>query len=61
MPSAMVRIISIVAFLLLGLVTGCGRTDNPKIPVVISTTPAAGATGVLVVQIITATFKPVHE
>jgi hypothetical protein len=57
MRIATVRTISIVAFLLLGFVTGCGRTDSPKIPVVISTTPAAGATGVPVAQIITATFN----
>jgi hypothetical protein len=58
MRSVTVRTISIVAFLLLGFATGCGReqTKNP-VPLVVSTVPANGATSVAVAQIITATFN----
>ncbi|MGD0543521.1 MAG: Ig-like domain-containing protein [Candidatus Acidiferrales bacterium] len=58
MRSVTVRTISIVAFLLLGFATGCGREQTKiSVPLVVSTVPANGATSVPVAQIISATFN----
>ena len=58
MRSVTVRATSIVAFLLLGFASGCGRKQT-KSPVllIVSTVPTNGATSVPVAQIITATFN----
>lgn len=58
MRSVTVRATSIVAFLLLGFASGCGR-EQTKSPVllIVSTVPTNGATSVPVAQIITATFN----
>src|ERR1700687_1428348 len=49
----------ILAFLMAGFVAGCGREQAPSsaFPTVIATSPANGATGVPVAQVITATFN----
>ena len=59
MRNVMVRKIWIVAFLAGCFVAGCGReqTLRPAAPVVVSTVPANGATGVPVTQVITASFS----
>ena len=57
MRNITVRMISTVAFLLLGFLTGCGSVGNPSTPLVISTAPVAGARSVPITQIITATFN----
>ncbi|HVB33970.1 MAG TPA: Ig-like domain-containing protein [Patescibacteria group bacterium] len=53
------RKIWVLAFLMAGVLAGCGReqTLSPAAPVVVSTVPANGATGVPLAQIITATFN----
>jgi hypothetical protein len=59
MRNVAARNIRMMAFLLVGFVTGCGReqTLSPAAPLVVSTAPANGATGVPLTQIITATFN----
>jgi hypothetical protein len=59
MQNATVRMTCILAFLLTSLLAGCGReqTLGPAAPLVISTVPANGATGVPVAQVITASFN----
>jgi hypothetical protein len=59
MRKATVRSIWILASLMVGLIAGCGReqTPSPAAPVVVSTVPANGATGVPVTQVITASFN----
>ena len=53
-----VRIIVSIAFLVSGVIAGCGREQTPVlIPVVIATTPASAAAGVPIAQVITATFN----
>jgi hypothetical protein len=49
----------ILAFLMAGLVGGCGREQTPStaVPLVILTAPSNGATAVPVAQVITATFS----
>jgi hypothetical protein len=48
----------IFAFLLILLITGCGREQAPAtLPLVVSVTPANGATAVPVASLITATFN----
>lgn len=49
----------ILAFLMAGFLAGCGReqTVAPAAPLVVSTLPANGATGVPLTQVITATFN----
>ena len=61
MRKATIRTIWMLGFLAAGLVAGCGReqTVSPPAPLVISTVPANGATGVPVTQIISATFSEV--
>jgi hypothetical protein len=54
-----VRMIEILAILVACFASGCGREQapNPGSPLVTVTTPALGATGVPLAQIITATFN----
>jgi len=53
-----VRTASILAFLLILITAGCGREQAPaNLPVVVSVTPAKGATTVPVAALITATFN----
>jgi hypothetical protein len=49
----------ILAFLMAGFVAGCGREQapSPAFPTVVATSPANGAMGVPVAQVITATFN----
>jgi hypothetical protein len=52
----------LAAFVLVALVTGCGREQTPILaPAVITTTPINGATGVPVSQVVTATFNEVMD
>lgn len=53
--------ISLVAFVLLALVAGCGReqASSPLSPTVIATSPANGATAVVLNATVTATFSSV--
>jgi len=58
MRNVMVQKMWVLAFLLAGFVAGCGREQTPVVvPIVISTVPANGATGVPVKQVISATFN----
>jgi Ice-binding-like/Bacterial Ig-like domain len=59
MRKAITQTIWMVAFFSAILFTGCGReqTVSPTVPLVVSTIPAPGATGVPVTQIISATFN----
>jgi len=59
MRNVAARKIWMTVFLLAGFVAGCGReqTLSPAAPLVVSTVPANGATGVLVTQVLTATFN----
>jgi len=61
MAKATMRMIWMIGFLMAALLGGCGReqTTSPGLPLVISTIPANGATGVPVTQIISATFSEV--
>lgn len=53
-----VNTISILAFLFILLITGCGREQAPAtLPLVVSVTPANGATAVPVSSLLTATFN----
>jgi Bacterial Ig-like domain len=53
-----VRTTSILAFLLILVIAGCGREQAPAtLPVVVTVTPANGATGVPVASLLTATFN----
>src|ERR1700730_4198646 len=53
-----VRMTSVLAFLLILVFAGCGREQAPAtLPVVVSVTPANGATAVPVASLITATFN----
>ena len=55
-----VRMTSVLAFLLILVFAGCGREQAPAtLPVVVSVTPANGATAVPVASLITATFNKV--
>ncbi|HVB58903.1 MAG TPA: Ig-like domain-containing protein [Candidatus Acidoferrales bacterium] len=51
--------VACVAFLITGLIAGCGReqASRPASPIVVATSPANGAAGVPVAQVITATFN----
>ncbi len=50
--------LSLLVFVLVALVTGCGREQAPVLgPAVVATTPANGTDGVPVAQVITATFN----
>ena len=56
--SPTVRTASIFAFLLILVISGCGREQAPaSLPAVVSVTPAKGATAVPVASLITATFN----
>jgi Ice-binding-like/Bacterial Ig-like domain len=56
--SPAVRTASILAFLLILVISGCGREQAPAtLPVVVSVTPANGAAAVPVSSLITATFN----
>src|SRR6202011_3944656 len=56
--SSTVRTSSILAFLLILLMAGCGREQAPaSLPMVVSVTPANGATAVPVASLLTATFN----
>jgi hypothetical protein len=58
MRNVTVRMIWVLAFVLTGLVSGCGREQAPVPgPAVVATTPANGAAGVPVLQAVTATFN----
>ncbi|MGB8524224.1 MAG: Ig-like domain-containing protein [Candidatus Acidiferrales bacterium] len=57
MQNATVRMTCILAVLLTGLLAGCGQTKAVLVPAVIATTPANGATGVPMAQIISANFN----
>jgi ice-binding like protein/Big-like domain-containing protein len=61
MRKAQFRTIWVLAFLMAGVISGCGReqTASPGAPLVISTTPANSATQVPVTQIISATFSEI--
>ena len=53
-----VRTTSILAFLLILVIAGCGREQAPaSLPVVVTVTPANGATAVPVSSLLTATFN----
>ncbi len=62
MRNVSVRMIWVAAFLLNGVIAGCGREQSPvPIPVVLTVTPANGASGVPITQVVTATFsKPMN-
>ena len=53
--------ISLLAFVLVALAAGCGREQatSPPFPIVVSTSPANGATGVILNTTVTATFSSV--
>jgi hypothetical protein len=59
MPKVTLRKIWVLAFLMTGCIAGCGREQapGPAAPLVISTSPANGATNVLVAATISATFS----
>jgi hypothetical protein len=58
MPEATVRTISVLAFLLIVFIVGCGREQTPVLgPTVIAVSPANGVTGVPIATLITATFN----
>ena len=58
MRNVTVRMIWVLSFLLTGFVAGCGREQTTVVlPAVTATVPSNGATGVLVAQVITATFN----
>ena len=56
--SSTLRTSSILAFLLILLMAGCGREEAPaSLPLVVTVTPANGATAVPVASVLTATFN----
>jgi hypothetical protein len=59
MRNATVRNFWLLAFLITGLLAGCGREQalGPAQPAVVSTTPANGAIGVILNSVVTATFN----
>ncbi|HXN72080.1 MAG TPA: Ig-like domain-containing protein, partial [Candidatus Acidoferrales bacterium] len=58
MQNATVRMTCVLAFVVTSLVAGCGTTKRiPVVPTVTATTPANGATGVPITQVITASFN----
>jgi hypothetical protein len=58
MSKLTVRFFSVLALLATGVIGGCGREQTPAVPpVVVSTVPALGATGVSFTPMITATFN----
>jgi hypothetical protein len=61
MRMLMNRKVWMLGFLIVALIGGCGReqTVSPPFPLVVSTIPANGATGVPVTQVVSATFSEV--
>jgi Ice-binding-like/Bacterial Ig-like domain len=58
MSKLTVRFVWILALLATGVIGGCGREQTPAVPpMVVSTVPALGATGVAFNAVITATFN----
>ena len=58
MQNATVQMTCVLAFVVTSLVAGCGTTKRiPVVPTVTATTPANGATGVPITQVITASFN----
>lgn len=58
MSKLTVRFFWILALLATGVIGGCGREQTPAVPpIVVSTVPALGATGVSFTPVITATFN----
>ena len=59
MPKVTLRKIWVLAFLMTGCIAGCGREQapGPATPLVVSTSPANGATNVLVAATVSATFS----
>lgn len=58
MSKLMLRTFWILAFFATGVIAGCsGNTSSPLAPTVVSTTPAGGAMGVPLAQVVTATFS----
>jgi Ice-binding-like/Bacterial Ig-like domain len=58
MQNVTVRMICVLAFLLTSLLAGCGTTKRiALVPAVTATTPANGATGSPITQVITASFN----
>ncbi len=56
--NARIRTVSAVAFQLVILLSGCGREQAPvAVPVIVSVTPANGATAVPVASLVTVTFN----
>ena len=58
MSKLTIRFFWILALLATGVIGGCGREQTPAVPpIVVSTVPALGATGVSFTPVITATFN----
>jgi len=58
MSKLMVRFFWVLALVATGVIGGCGREQTPAVlPVVVSTAPANGATGVVLSPVITARFN----